>query len=317
MLIQLTVRVNAKRSDLTWIHWMLSIICTLFYGYLKRLYSAESSQFLSHLLTNKTDRVFIRRFILNKLMTKYIRIFLEKKSWEQVNYFLNRNCRIERKNNGSKAKLLLCTHTGDYWVSILMVAREYEGMERNVIVPVYQNITAENQAMYDKITILGVKVIFICIHNDGALKQVVRHMMDPHSIVAIFYDLYSYSAGIYNGVAEPVSLFGRHAHMTTGILQIAQRMKLTTSFVSCHYSESNKYFQTEITSPFVLSPGDNTQQEMVAYLESKIRETPWQWHFISLLDTYYHFPFSTLQAWHSRQQSLFIRLNAKYQGRRA
>lgn len=295
---------------------MLTAIRTVFYRALEQRYSVQSARFLAGHFTDGPDDAFIGNMILSKLMTNYIRAFLARGNWEQVDYFLRRNCSIMREGEGSKAKLLLCTHTGDYWVSVLMAAREYEGAGIDFVVPIYEAITEENQAMYDLIAIPGVKIIFLRIHDEGALTRVVRHMKAPNSVVAIFYDLYCYSSGIYNGAVEATTLFGRHAHMTTGILQVAQRMTLATSFVSCHYSARDAHFQTEITSPVVLSTQDPTRQEMIAYLESKIRKAPWQWQFISVLDSYYHFPFSELQARHARQQALFTRLNTHYQGHR-
>lgn len=316
-LIRLIVKVNARRSNMNTIHQMLNIVLTLFYPVFKRQFSAENSAFLSHHFTGRRDAAFIRRLLLNRLVTSYIRTFFAQANWEMGNHFLNRNCSVVREENAGKAKLLLCTHTGDYWLSVLMAAREYEGMGINFVIPIYEAVTEESQAMYERIDIAGVKIIFICIHNAGALKKITRWMKDPDTVVAIFYDLYCYSRGVYNGAVEPTRFFGRQAHMTTGIMHLAQRMQLNASLVSCHYSESAKHFRMEITAPAVWSSVDCARQEMMSWLESNIRRAPWQWHFIVSLDTYYYFPFSALQAWHSKNQNEFRRLNAKYTGQRS
>ncbi|WP_338567622.1 hypothetical protein VRC02_09760 [Erwinia sp. E_sp_B01_3] len=54
------------------------------------------------------------------------------------------------------------------------------------------------------------------------------------------------------------------------------------------------------------------RREMVDYIEARLKVRPYQWHFIANLDTYYHIPFSRIQAVYKKNQAQFLRLNAKY-----
>lgn len=291
---------------------ILGVISFLFRDFLKVHYSADTANYLVRMLLNNHDKDFVRLFIQNKLMTQFVRLFLEAIAWKEVDLFLHQHCIVHNDQQGTGSKMLLCTHTGDYWIAILTIARQYEGQGVEVIVPIYEKITEKNRCTYDKINITGVKVIFVNIHEAGVLLRLTRYLKKPNCVVAIFYDLFCYAAGVYNGSVEPVCLFGKKGHMTTGIIQLAIRMALNVSFVSCFYSAEDKKYLTEISHSYNLPGNGCIRNNMVAWVETQVKRYPSQWHFVANLDTYYHFPLSELKSLHSKNQAHFIRLNAKY-----
>lgn len=299
------------RFSLRFIWIVLRCISWLFFGHLKSFYCCASAEYLAKKFFQHSRSDFARLLMLNKLMSKYIYYALHHKDWYQVDVFLQRYCNIT-DNVSSPGKLLFCTHTGDYWLSILTAARQFQGSDCDFVVPIYQKIDDDMLTMYKKIAIPGVNIMFVNIHENGALLKISRYLKRPGCVVALFYDLFTYSAGISNGSAEPVIFFSRKAWMTTGIINMAERMELAVNFMSCRYLADKGKYLINLTPTLVLSGKKDTRNLMLSFLETYLRETPWQWHFIASLDAYYHVPLFALQAKNSREAEHFARLNYKY-----
>ncbi len=315
IVIRQTVAMTFDRCSVKTAYTIFKIFSALFSGYLNKQCVTDSAQYLSSKIFKVNNRKFARLMVLNRLMSSYIRFGFYKQAWASVLTFLNRNCLVQYKGEQQPGKLLLCTHTGDYWVLILSAARQYEGSGYNFIVPVYQKIADEQLKMYNRITIPGVNVKFINIHEKGMLLKLSRYLKDPNTVVAVFYDLFCYSAGVFNGASEPVTFFNRKGQMTIGITNMAKRLNLTVNFVSCCYlTEESKYMVT-ISPDIQLTELKDPGEVMLGFLESYLCKTPWQWHFVASLDAYYHYPLYILQAKNSQQASLFARLNHKYSHR--
>ncbi|WP_414146922.1 hypothetical protein ACMGGR_11530 [Erwinia sp. BNK-24-b] len=314
-LIRLMAKTTFDRSPVGLVHTFLNVLATIFFSHFSQFYSVASAEYLSEKILGVREERFARLMILNKLMSKYIQIALHDMSWKQTLSFLDRNCKVITGGQHKPAKLLLCTHTGDYWLAILGAARQYQGSGCDFIVPVYQAITDDLQQMYNKISIPGVNIIFINIHQKGMLLKLNRSLRDEDSVVAIFYDLFGYSAGVYNGATESVEFFNKKGQMTTGIVNVAKRLGLAVSFVSCFYASEEEKYLVEITPPVQLTETQEATKGMLAFLEGYLRTTPWQWSFISSLDAYYHLSLFSLNAKNSREASHFARLNDKYSHR--
>ncbi|CAX59317.1 uncharacterized protein EbC_17860 [Erwinia billingiae Eb661] len=230
--------------------------------------------------------------------------------WKTVSALLEKVCHLSDPNL-TQAKLLLCTHTGDYWLTILTLARQYQGMDYDFLVPIFEEITEENARNYNLIAIPGVRVSFININAPGALIKIARYLREPNKVVAVFYDLPCYVAGNLTGAVEPVTFFNKKGHMTTGIIKLAIKRAVCMKLVSNRYNEASRKF-TVTTAAVIGRQQHEINHEMVGFLERYVRETPWQWHFISTLDTYYHFPLIALHRKNEKEMRHFTVLNNKY-----
>lgn len=304
-------RLTFRYANMRIVYAMLSLIAFIFKRFLAKKYSSSSALYLARSFFKYGGKDFSRLLILNKLMSEYIRISLNESDWMQIRNFLDRNCYLLPSGN-EPGKLLLFTHTGDYWLSILTMARQYQNMGCEFIVPVYQPITDEILEMYKKINIPGVDVLFINIHDTGALLKIIRYLKNPKSVVAIFYDLFCYCSGVYNGAVDSVNFFNRKGYMTTGILSVAEKMKLGINFVSSVYSISEKKYVVKMSPSALFSGKSDVDKLMLRYVESCIKENPHQWHFMTSLDSYYHAPYSQLKLKNERELAKFARLNYKY-----
>lgn len=287
-LVEKVINVCAKSFSFTTSGRVIQCISRLFRKTLAEFYSSDSAIHLSEAIAHKSDEKFASRMIFNKLTSRYISHFMFDNKWEKTIALLNKHALLTDPSK-KKAKLLLCTHTGDYWVTILSLAREYEGQGCDFIVPIVSEITERNALAYKKIEIPGVRVIFMNINEKGAMIKIARYLHDPLKIVAIFYDLPCYVGGILTGSVEPVSLFNRKAYMAIGIVKLAIRQDICIKLVACRYNEVSQRFDIRLS---LVESRDKIaiQTEMTTFLERYIEETPWQWHFISTLDSYYHFP---------------------------
>lgn len=279
---------------------------------LSSAYSSESADFLTKKIIKVSIKNYEERYVYNSLMVDVIRSFLVKARWNNVNFYLEKQCLLQYEGDKDICDLIFCTHTGDYWLLILKLAKSYEGRNIDLIVPVYKKIDNEMKAIYSKIDILGVNVIFMCIHEDGALIKLSRYMKKKNVIIAVFYDLSCYISGVYNGAVDDVLLFGKKGFMTTGIIRMAYKHKKKLSFASCHYSKNEKKFIINL-SPVVDSAGVySIKHSMISYLEGYLSEFPWQWKFINNLDTYFHRPYFYINQKSISDNVLLKRIQEKY-----
>ncbi|MGG1905396.1 hypothetical protein ABFY47_25050 [Enterobacter ludwigii] len=312
-IIHIMVIISSKRCNLSTTVWLLHLVAFIFKKYLSSYYSVVNAKSLAQKMLLYKSNDFSRKFIINKLLSQYIKDFVSTMSWSHTLCFLKKNCKVRLRDTVRPGKLLLCTHTGDYWLLILSLARLYTGKNCDFIVPIFQKITPKNQMMYNKINIPGVNVLFINIHDNGAILRISKMLKDPKCVVAIFYDLPCYVRNVYNGAVNPVTFLGRQGHMTTGILAIARRLKIKTNVVTCAFSFEKHAYLTEVfdfTYPENLS--EQSEQSVVVYLEEYLYHHPWQWHFVGFIDAYFHYPYSALISFQNRSSEQYNRLQNKY-----
>lgn len=312
-LIIIQVRLSGGCPNLPRAIKFLKLISFVFRTHLRKSYYADAAEFLTNKVLDVSQKDFVKFYLQNKLTSLFVRTYLERSLWPEVTCFLQSNSRISTASKAiDNSNMLLVTHTGDYWVAILTAAMQYEGKGCNFIVPIYEKIEEKNKALYKKIKIKGVNLIFVNIHEPGTLLRLTRYLKTPGCVVAIFYDLYCHAAGIYNGGVEAVNFANKKGFMTTGILQIIRKLSLKVSFVACEFClQENKYIVEFSPMPQHAAEQD-LRREMVDYIEARLKVRPYQWHFIANLDTYYHIPFSRIQAVYKKNQAQFLRLNAKY-----
>ncbi|MCX8956151.1 hypothetical protein EHW64_02535 [Erwinia psidii] len=309
--IKLISRFTFRHANMRVTYCCINLVATVFKRHLVKYYSCASALYLARCFFNYQGKDFCKLLIINKLMAEYIKFSLFNSNWIQVKNFLDHNCSFSNPDS-KPGKLLLFTHTGDYWLSILTMARQYQGMGCEFIVPIYQPITDEIRKMYNRIKIPGVDVLFINIHDDGSLLKIIRCLKKPKSIVAIFYDLFCYSTGIHNGAVDSVTFFNKKGYMTTGMLSLAEKMKLEINFISNRYSVSEGKYITTISPAVLLSGQTDVDKVIISHLESCIKENAYQWHFMISLDAYFHVPYSQLKLKNDRELAQFARLNYKY-----
>lgn len=289
---------------------LINMVSVLFRRTLSEYYSVKTAMQLSAKVTGRQEPWSGRQLILTKLISRYLSLFMFSHDWKTVSALLEKVCHLSDPNL-TQAKLLLCTHTGDYWLTILTLARQYQGMDYDFLVPIFEEITEENARNYNLIAIPGVRVSFIKINAPGALIKIARYLREPNKVVAVFYDLPCYVAGNLTGAVEPVTFFNKKGHMTTGIIKLAIKRAVCMKLVSNRYNVASRKF-TVTTAAVIGRQQQEINHEMVGFLERYVRETPWQWHFISTLDTYYHFPLIALHRKNEKEMRHFTVLNNKY-----
>lgn len=310
--ITVSVKMLFKEKTFSLSTKIISITTKILKKSLSLAYSSESASFLTKKIIKVSIKNFEERYVFNRLMVDVIRSFLIKARWNNVNYYLEKQCLLQYEAEKEICDLIFCTHTGDYWLLILKLAKSFEGRNIDLVVPIYKKIDNEMEAIYSKIDIPGVNVIFMCIHEDGALMKLSRYMKEKNVIIAVFYDLSCYISGVYNGAVDDVLLFGKKGFMTTGIIRMAYKHKKKISFASCHYSGNEKKFIVNL-SPVVDSGDINSiKRSMVSYLEYYLSEFPWQWHFINNLDTYFHYPYFHINQKNIFNNVLLKRIQEKY-----
>ncbi|HEJ9721979.1 TPA: hypothetical protein ACKRTC_001306 [Proteus mirabilis] len=311
-IITVSARMLCKKKTFSLSTKFISITTKILKKSLSLAYSSESATFLTKTIIKAPIKNFEERYIFSRLMVDVIRHFLIKAKWDNVNDYLEKQCLLQNQAEKEVCDFIFCTHTGDYWILILKLAKSFEGRNIDLVVPIYKKIDNEMEAIYSKIDILGVNVIFMCIHDDGALIKLSRYMKKKNVIIAVFYDLSCYISGVYNGAVDDVLLFGKKGFMTTGIIRIAYKHNKKISFASCHYSWNEKKFIVNI-SP-VVDSGDtySIKRSMVSYLECYLSEFPCQWHFINNLDTYFHYPYFQINQKNISNNVLLKRIKEKY-----
>ncbi|NWA62800.1 hypothetical protein HX773_18005 [Pantoea sp. B9002] len=291
---------------------LINLFIIVFKRKLNSFYFVSTAEELSSKIIKPEVKLLSSDFLRNKLLTEVIRQYMDRFPWENMSSLVERKSHEVFEKEEELSNLLFFTHTGDYWISILTAIRQYRWKNYKFIVPIYQEIDAASQAMYDKIAYEGVNVTFMHIHAPGALLKLSKHFKDPHCVIAIFYDLSCYIGGIYNGNVEPVSFLGRKGWMTTGILRLASKYRSHANFVCCHYSYEDQFFITQFSQKHSLENTTEMSRLMVAHLEFFLRTWPAQWHFISNLDSYFHFPWSQISTKHTNQIAHYAQLEKKY-----
>lgn len=289
---------------------LINMVSVLFRRTLSEYYSVKTALQLSAKVTGRQEPWSGRQLILTKLISRYLSLLMFSHDWKTVSALLEKVCHLSDADL-TQAKLLLCTHTGDYWLTILTLARQYQDMDYDFLVPIFEEITEKNARNYNLIAIPGVRISFININAPGALIKIARYLREPNKVVAVFYDLPCYVAGNLTGAVEPVTLFNKKGHMTTGIIKLAIKRAVCMKLVSNRYNEASRKF-TVTTAAVIGRQQDEINHEMVGFLERYVKETPWQWHFISTLDTYYHFPLIALYRKNEKEMRHFTVLNNKY-----
>ncbi|WKX27351.1 hypothetical protein [Tatumella ptyseos] len=305
-----------KNLPLKGVMSVLYIYGGCFLAHFRKQFRSDSAKFHAIEICQIPSNKFILEHIRNQLFSQYLRRYLFFYPKSKCERFVQRNieCLVE-KPNAIAVKLYLCTHSGDYWLTILNIAYQYRNNSSSIkqlIVPIYELITETNREVFAKIEIPGFEVIFIHIHEPGALKKIMAYLRDDISAVAIFYDLFCYAAGTLNGAVENVLFFDRQAYMTTGFSSLIVRFNLPTVFVSTHYCARNGKFITSLSSVKYFDNVKVLREEMVSYIEEYIKKYPTQWHFISHLDTFYHYPFIQLKNSQENKISTYLRLQHKY-----
>lgn len=291
---------------------LLTLHCFLFGHMIRKYYISETACFLSRKIIGFENDNFIPRYLLNKLMSSYIQQMMVKHPWRSA-YNLLSQCHCEKtKHDLHQVKLFLCTHTGDYWLLILNIARQLCHTNRTLIVPIYQKITPQDLEVYRKIGFEGVRVQFVNIHEKRSLLNLIRWLKNDDYVVAIFYDLACYIGGVYNGSVRPVTLFNKKAFITTGILSLADKLDIQASLVSCNYNEQEKNYCINFSESFNASL--ENEHRLVTGLEKHLACFPYQWHFINNIDCYYHYPYSIISGHYRRLTEQYQGLSAKYQG---
>ncbi|MBO1811262.1 hypothetical protein J4G53_23725 [Serratia ureilytica] len=299
--------------DIASVFSKLRLVATILGPWLRRYYASGSAQFLAERICGVKVDDFEKKLITHRLMSTYIRFYLKYQGWDNIRRLVISSCSLDSPNAESAVgKLLLHTHTGDYWLSILSCAMQFEGRNCEFIVPIYQEITSENKKMYEKISVPGMKVTFINIHSKGALLKINRAMKDPHSVIAVFFDLSCYIAGVFNGSVNPHVIFKKNGYITLGMLSLARKYGIAVNFVSSEYSISNGVFRVKISDAYLKEHHSILESEAINFFERNLERNPWQWHFMSYIDTYYHYPFSDLQRFNNSVRFQYESLNRKY-----
>lgn len=287
-------------------------IITLLHSPLRCKYSADSALSLTRQIINVSPQGFIKRYLQSRLMTENVRSFMARVDWNITSAFLQERCVLRKDSSTSRGQFMLCTHTGDYWLLILTLAKHREGENIDFVVPIYNEIDDKNAEMFSRIKIPGVNIIFINIHEDHALLKISRFLHNKSAVVAVFYDLSCYISGVYNGSVEPVKFMNKNGFMTTGIIRIASRSQQQVNIISCHYSETDYRYVIDMSPSHSLADLSVLKDEMISCLDVYLRVYPWQWHFINNLDSYFHYPYSKIQAKHITNLTLLQKLNNKY-----
>lgn len=311
VIIRLTGRLSVKRiKSVLFIYGM----CLL--PHFRKQFRSDSAKLHTTEFCQASANDFIIDHVMFQLFSQYLRRYLFLYPREKCEDFVKRSTQcISDIENKTPTKIYLCTHTGDYWLSIINIAFQYRrnpAVIKRLIVPIFELVTEENNKVFSKIEIPDFDVIFINIHEPGALKSIVSYLKDDASAVAIFYDLFCYAAGTANGAVENIKFFNRSAYMTTGFSSLVVRLKLPTKFVSTHYCQSAGKYITTLTSTKIYEDVDVLKQAMVCFIETYIIKYPPQWYFIAYLDTFYHYPFSALQQAQSKTLNSYLRLQHKF-----
>lgn len=309
-MVDRTMAVIATCRPLSTALVLINTVSVLFRRTLSEYYSVKTAMQLSEKVTGRQDPWSGRQLILTKLISRYLSLFMFSHDWKTVSALLEKVCHLSDPNL-TQAKLLLCTHTGDYWLTILTLARQYQGLDYDFLVPIFEEITEKNARNYNLIAIPGVRISFININASGALIKIARYLREPKKVVAVFYDLPCYVAGNLTGAVEPVTFFNKKGHMTTGIIKLAIKRAVCMKLVSNRYNPASRQF-TVTTAAVIGRQQEEINPELVGFLEQYVKETPWQWHFISTLDSYYHIPLIALYRKNQKEMRHFTALNHKY-----
>ena len=295
---------------------ILSIYSTFLSPHFSKQFRSKSAQFHTVEICRVCNNNFVIEYIRAQLFSQYLRRYLFSYPKVKCEIFVQKSIEnLPNISNENITKLYLCTHSGDYWLSILTIAYQYRNSSsgiKQLIVPIYEEITEQNINIFAKIEIKDFDVIFLHIHEPGALKKIMTYLRDDISAVAIFYDLFCYAAGTLNGSVEKVRFFNQSAYMTTGFSSLVVRFNIPTKFVSTHYCSDKGRFITALSEIKYFDDTHLLRDEMVNFIEKYIQDYPAQWHFISQLDTFYHYPFVQLQKAQENKINSYHRLQHKY-----
>lgn len=313
--LNLIIKITAN-LPLKWIMSILSLYGGVLSPHFRKQFRTNSAVFHVVNVCQVSDSNFAAEHIRSQLFSQYLRRCLFSQPKIKCERFLQKSLEnLPTQSSGDRIKLYLCTHTGDYWLSIMTIAYQYRNHSpgiKQLIVPIYEEITEQNSHIFAKIEIKDFDVIFIHIHEPGALKKIMAYLRDDISAVAIFYDLFCYAAGTSNGSVERVRFFNRTAYITTGFSSVVVRLNLPTVFVSSHYCSQNGKFITSLSDMQYFDDVEVLREQMVSHIENYIKEYPAQWYFISHLDTFYHYPFVELQKKQENKLNTYYRLQHKY-----
>lgn len=279
---------------------------------MRNLYSAGTASYLTQNLIRVCQEHFESRYLLHRLTVESVHNFLAKVEWKVSQAFLDHQSVLCKESAAPISPFLLCTHTGDYWVSILNLAMAWKGQNVDFVVPIYQQIDERAAAIFGKIDISGVNVIFLNIHAPGAMLKLKGYFRRKDAVIAVFYDLSCQIGRVYNGNVDSVDFLSRKAYMTTGILRIASRSPRLVHLVSCNLCEIEHQYRVSVSEPYSLADTDALRIKMVSLLETCLEKSPSQWHFINHLDSYFHYPFSKLRKEQAALMTLGKRLSEKY-----
>lgn len=196
--------------------------------------------------------------------------------------------------------MICLPHSGDYWVSVIQVAKCMQGSDVKIVVPVHDGDGHRAHGSIEKLRLLGNEAIYLHIHDKASLTKLARYAKDPSARIVFFFDLSAQISEVRNGAVSACTLFGRRAYITDGAFRLASHYGLPIALAEGGVSKEGGYILRFVN---LLSGNDvcANKASSIAMLEALVKKKPSDWCFFPFLDTYFHPPRIYIDASRSKQ----------------
>jgi len=179
-------------------------------------------------------------------------------------------------------------HSGDYFVSVMQVAKLLEGKNIKLIILIGDEIAPLAQAIENLKLVLDIQIECVFVSRSGLLS-IFRRARDPQYRILFFCDLSPQNGSTRYDNSYPCVLFGKNARLVSGVFQISAKIQLP--FILMAGSISKNGFQLNLLGSVKPSYTFNSLfSKIVQLIELFVSKNPAQWLFTPVLETYFHLP---------------------------